>query len=107
MPTEYCFSLWEKYVSFALVHRHLIPEGRYFELRYEALLKSPKSQLRRALEFIEYPFNAEHLQRACQMIDRTRLDNSVYAVPHSEKITELVDSPVMRQLGYTYHVEAR
>ncbi len=104
LDLEYCFRLWEDYVSFALDHRYLIPEDQYFELRYEALLESPVHQLRAVLEFIGYPFEVECLRQACEIVNPARLDNSAYAVPYRDQIPKLVDSLVMKRLGYAYHV---
>ena len=101
---DYCFHLWEKYVSFALEHKHLIPSNQYLEVRYEDLLMRPQEQLRWLVDFLNYSVKDSIVFAACERVDQSRLDNSIYAARYRDEIPTLVSSPIMRQLGYSYSV---
>lgn len=100
----YCFRLWEHYLSFALAHQELIPPQQYMELRYEELLAEPEASLQRITAFAGFPVAAEALAAAARRVDAGRLDNSSYAAGYREQIPAMVDSPLMRRLGYGYSV---
>jgi hypothetical protein len=98
---EYCFRLWEAYVTFVLEHKRLIPENRFLEIHYEDLLRDPTAQMRCLLSFIEHPVQDEELAQACRQINRERLDNSVYTRSYEAHIPKLSHSPLMHLLGYS------
>jgi hypothetical protein len=99
---EYCFQLWEQYVSFVLEHRQLIPAGQYLEIRYEDLLVAPARELRKITSFVDHQVPEQLLKRACKRVDRSRLDNSQYAAPYRTSIPALAGRGLMRRLGYEY-----
>jgi LPS sulfotransferase NodH len=99
---EYCFHLWEKYVSFVFDHKHLIPENHYLEIHYEDLLANPEEILRRIVEYIEFSIPDEVINTVCEQIDRSRLDNTEHAKPYEKVIPSLAAKPMMQQLGYGY-----
>lgn len=101
---DYCFRLWETYVSFALDHKHLIPSDQYLEVRYEDLLTEPQDQLRRLVDFLDYSVKDDVLFAACEQVDQSRLNNSSYAATYRDEIMALASSPLMRQLGYSYSI---
>ena len=104
---DYSFRLWETYLDFVLEHKHLIPAGRYLEMRYEDLLARPEASLVRLVEFAtdgaaEQFLDAERIKAACGRVNRGRLDNSRYAAAYADRIPRLAASPLMQQLGYGY-----
>lgn len=99
---EYCFQLWEKYISFVLDNKSRIPQGQYLEIQYEQLLADPEDNLGKIADFIEFPVQKEVLKSVSQQIDRSRLDNTAYARPYQSVIPTLADKPIMQQLGYSY-----
>jgi len=101
---DYCFRLWEMYVSFALDNEHLIPSDQYLEMRYEDLLAEPQDQLRRLVDFLDYPVRDDVLFAACEQIDQSRLDNLGYAASYRDEIQALAASPLMQHLGYSYSI---
>ena len=102
---EYCFRLWEVYVSFVLENKHLISDDHYLELRYEDLLSEPEKHLRSITEFMAYPVQDEKLNAAIEQVNRSRLDNSVFASNYRQQIPSLASNSLMQQLGYTYSTE--
>lgn len=99
---QYCFQLWESYVSFFLDHRDLISDECYFEMRYEDLLSNPLGWLRKIANFVGIPVPDSEMIRSCSRVDIGRLDNSKNAEEYKKEIPRLVNSPMMRRLGYTY-----
>jgi hypothetical protein len=101
---NYCFHLWETYISFVLEHKHIIPSGQYLEIRYEDLLEDPQHHLKLILEFLDYSVESSVLECACSRVNRNRLDNTTLAVSYYDKISALASSPLMDKLGYRYPV---
>ena len=99
---DYCFRLWEKYVSFVAEQKGIVPAERWLEMRYEDLLSEPEANLRRLLEFAGHPVGADRIRAACTRIDPGRLDNTAYAAAHRDRIPALVASPLMQELGYGF-----
>jgi hypothetical protein len=99
---EYCYQLWEKYVSFVLKHKMIIPPDHFLEVCYEDLLTNPEKTLREIFDFIEYPTQDDLLNAACEQIDQGRLDNRDYAKPYQDRIPSLASRPLMNHLGYFY-----
>jgi len=97
---DYCFRLWEKYILFALKHKNLIPSEQYLEMRYEALLLEPQEQLRRLVNFLDYPVQESLLSTTCEQVNQSHLQHSGYAVNDRNGIQTLASSPLMQQLGY-------
>jgi len=102
---NYCFDLWESYVAFVLDHKLLIPDDHYLEIRYEDLLSEPERQLRLIADFTAFPIQDEQLKNVVRQVDRSRLDNSVFASDYQQQIPALVSNPLMQQLGYSYLME--
>ena len=101
---EYCFKLWETYVTYILEHKSIIAPGKYLEIRYEDLLINPSNCLHRIIRFIDYEVNEERISVICKQVDKQRLDNSRYAIPYRNKIDKLYRRPLMRQLDYSYNI---
>ena len=99
---EYCFHLWESYVTFVLENKHLVSEDNYLEIRYEDLLLQPEMQLRLITEFIGFPVENGELIAAIKQVDRRRLNNSKFAANYEQQIPSLASNSLMQQLGYTY-----
>jgi hypothetical protein len=99
---EYCFHLWEEYVSFVSNHRHLVPETRFLEIRFEDLLRDPPESLRSIADFIGHPVGETVLHSACEQVNQRRLDNSLRARLYQDKIPDLALSPLMQKLNYRY-----
>lgn len=102
---DYCFRLWEQHLAFLEQKKPLIPPGQYLEIRYEDLLASPKPNIRRIAEFMNYPLPEKDLDAACSQINEGRLVNTAYASPYRENIRRLVSSPWMSKFGYSYPVD--
>jgi hypothetical protein len=102
---EYCFQLWQVYVSFVLENKPLISEGNYLEIRFEDLLSEPEQYLRSITEFVEYPVQEEKLNAAIEQVNQSRLDNSVLAAKYRQQIPSLASNTLMQQLGYSYFTE--
>jgi hypothetical protein len=100
----YCFQLWEEHMSFILENRKIISPENYLELRYEDLLASPAKNLRLIMNFIDYPVEEDVLEKACEQINRGRLDNANNAKPYQDIIPSLASHPLMQQLGYSYSI---
>lgn len=98
----YGFRLWETYVCRILEYRDLLPAGRYMEVRYEELLEAPEEQLRRLVVFLEHRASDDELSAACRGVDKSRLDNSRYAMDYQAEIQALRASSLMKRLGYGY-----
>jgi hypothetical protein len=101
---QYCFHLWEKYVSFVLNHKHAFLAHRYLELRYEDLLLEPQVHLQRLVAFLSYPVDDGVLAATCRQVDSSRLDNLHYAADYQDEIPAVVSSSVMQRLGYNYAI---
>ena len=99
---EYCFQLWESYVSFVLENKYLISDDHYLEMRYEDLLSEPEAQLRMISEFISYPVQDGELKAVMKQVNRSRLNNSKFAANYHQQIPSLASNSLMQQLGYTY-----
>ncbi len=99
---DYCFQLWETYVSFVLEHKDVVPPERYFEMRYEDLLKDPHDELQRLLHFAGHSVPEESLVAVCDQINQSRLDNSALAINYRDVIPSLAKSPTMQRLDYGY-----
>ncbi|MFC1922353.1 sulfotransferase [Chloroflexota bacterium] len=99
---EYCFQLWEQYVSFVFEHKALIADDHYLEIRYEDLLQDPESKLRLISEFMAYPVQDASLSKSSMQVNRARIDNSAYARAYRDQIPPLTSTPLMQQLGYSY-----
>lgn len=102
---EYCFRLWEVYVSFVLKNKYLISDGHYMELRFEDLLSEPERNLKSIAEFMSYPVKQGILNAAIEQVNRDRLDNSELATKYQQQIPSLTSNSLMQQLGYTYFTE--
>jgi hypothetical protein len=100
----YCFQLWEDHMSFILENRNIIPPENYLELRYEDLLASPAENLKLIMNFIEYPIDEDVLEKACEQINRGRLNNANYAKLYEDIIPSLASHPLMQQLDYSYSI---
>jgi len=99
---QYCFQLWEKYTSFVLDNKGIIPSGQYLELRFEELLAQPEGKLQDICNFIEFPVRKDRLKAICDQIDQGRLDNQANANLYRGEIPSLASSPLMQHLGYSY-----
>lgn len=99
---EYCFQLWEQYVSFVYEHKSLIAEDHYLEIRYEDLLQDPEGNLRLIAEFMAYPVQDDSLSKSSVQVNRGRIDNSAYASAYRDQIPPLTRTPLMQKLGYSY-----
>lgn len=102
---EYCFQLWQVYVSFVLENKYHISKGNYLEVRFEDLLSEPDKHLRSISEFVEYPVQDEKLHAAIEQVNRNRLNNSKFASKYRQQIPSLASNSLMQQLGYTYITE--
>jgi len=98
----YSFHLWESHVSFVLEHQHLVSPDRFLQIRYEDLLAEPRTLLQQLAHFAGQPVEEDRLLAACQMVDRSRRDNSAYASAYQGEIPALAQAPLMQTLGYTY-----
>lgn len=98
----HCFHPWEKYVTFVVEHRQMIPDDQYLALRYEELPASPQEQLQQVTSFLGYPVKDSLLHGACEQIDKNRLDNTRYADMYQDEISALDSSDLLRQLGYSH-----
>jgi hypothetical protein len=87
-------------VSFVLDHKNRIPADQFFEMRYEDLLAGSHEQLRRLMDFLDYPVKDDVLSLACRQIDSGRLHNSTFAANYQDDIRLLVANPLMQKLGY-------
>lgn len=103
---DYCFRLWEIYVSFATQHLSQMREDSQLNMRYESLLTNPERELRRLLSFLDMPVAPDRLAAACSRVNAGRLDNAAHALPYRDRIPALIDSPVMQRLNYTYAIPA-
>ena len=103
----YSFRLWEHHVSFVLEHQHLVAPDRFLEIRYEELLAEPRTVLQEVARFAGYPVEEDRMVAACQMVDRSRRDNSAYASAYRDEIPALAAAPLMQTLGYTYSLDSR
>ena len=99
---DYCFQLWESYVSFVFDHRDIIADENYLEIRYEDLLSEPETQLRLISDFISFPVQDQELNKVISQIDSSRLQNSKFAANYQLQIPPLTSNPLMQQLGYSY-----
>jgi hypothetical protein len=99
---RYSFRLWEIYVSFVLEHQHLLPSQRLLVVRYEDLLADPRTLLQSIASFASHPVEEGRLLAACQQVDQCRLDNRARASAYRNEIATLIDTPQMRELGYSY-----
>ncbi len=99
---DYCFRLWEEYVSFVFDHVHLVPDGHYLEIRFEDLLRDSVNELRRIADFTGYQVRDDELNLACRQIDRSRLDNSSFAAAYQNQIPAYAASSLLQKLGYRY-----
>jgi len=97
-----CFRLWELYLSFFLEQQVLIPPAQLCEMRYEALLSEPEVQVRRLVDFLEYPVGETQMAAVCTQIKRERLDNRARARAYQNEIAQLAGHPLMQALGYDY-----
>jgi hypothetical protein len=102
---EYCFQLWESYLSFVFNHRDIIPDGNYLEVHYEDLLTDPEEQLQLICDFASFPVRDQDLKTSIPQIDRSRLQNSDFAANYRQQIPPLVSTSLMQQLGYSYNLE--
>jgi len=100
---DYCFQLWEAYVTFVLENKHLISDDHYLEIRYEALLSNPEKQLRLITDFMGYPVQDGDLNAVIKQVDQGRLNNSKFAANYQQQIPTLALNSLMQQLGYTYN----
>jgi hypothetical protein len=101
---QYCFQLWERYTSFVLDNKGIIPPGQYLELRFEELLAKPEEKLREISDFMEFPVRGDTLKTICGQINQNRLDNKANAWLYQDKIPSLASSPLMQRLGYYYEI---
>jgi hypothetical protein len=97
---QYCFRLWEEYLTYFDNKRHLIPESQYLELRYEDLLASPGVQFARLIEFLNYAVAADLFEQVCQQINVHRLDNEKYRSNYRSDIEKMSPSALLRQYHY-------
>ncbi|MFN2283226.1 MAG: sulfotransferase [Anaerolineae bacterium] len=102
-----CFRLWELYLSFFFEQQELIPSAQILELRYEALLSEPEVQLRKLVDFLEYPVDATQITAVCTQIKQERLDNCARARLYQDEIAQLAGHPLMQALGYDYVFSTR
>jgi LPS sulfotransferase NodH len=98
---RFCFSLWEIYQRQLLTYRDSVPGEQYTELRYETLLREPEDSLRTLLSWINVPVKEDQLAAAVTTINTGRLDNRTYAAAYEEVIPELLENPLMIELGYS------
>lgn len=98
----YCFRLWEKYITFTLENKHLIPSDRYLEIQYEKFLEEPQRYLNIICDFINYPLSETVVETAVRQVNRARLDNQALALKYKDLLPSLASSPVMKSLGYEY-----
>lgn len=99
---NYCYDLWEKYVSFAINNKGLIQPGHYLEIQYEDLLSQPMDKIKEITRFIEYPIQDELIENVSRQIDRSRRDNSYYTNLYQKEIRHLEHFELLDQLGYRY-----
>jgi hypothetical protein len=97
---QYCFKLWESYVTYINKRRYLIPECNYLELRYEDLLTAPDIQFANLLGFLEHLIDANLFEQVCQQINVQRLNNKEYRAHYRSEIDKLTGSALMRQYHY-------
>lgn len=97
---NYCYSLWEKYVSFVIKNKDLIPPTNYMEIQYEELLSQPIEKIKNITNFIGYPIQDALIEKACQQIDRSRRDNSYYQRIYHKEIMQLTSYDLLNHLGY-------
>ena len=99
---NYCFKLWEQYVSFVYEHRSLVADDRYLEIRYEDLLQDPEGNLRIISDFMDFSIDDDSISESTKQVNRGRIDNSTYARAYQDQIPPLTSTPLMQQLGYSY-----
>lgn len=102
---DYCFQLWESYISFVFDHKDIIPDGNYLEVRYEDLLSDPEEQLQLICDFVSFPVRDQDIKASITRIDRSRLQNSDFAANYHQQIPSLASTSLMQQLGYSYSLE--
>jgi hypothetical protein len=61
--------VWKTHVRGARAVSYLSKEGRFYEVRYEELLTSPKEVLKGAFEFLGLPFREPEIEHAIQVHD--------------------------------------
>lgn len=97
---NYCYALWEQYVSEALRHYQAYP-GEKMTIRYEDYLEQPIKTLRQVSEFCELPSSDAELDQIGKDLNRGR----AYAFTSSNELTELYqlvsNRPLMEQFGYS------
>ncbi|GAB4408716.1 MAG: hypothetical protein Kow00106_01970 [Anaerolineae bacterium] len=97
---RFCFSLWVHYQQHLLAFRDVVAPDRYFEFRYEILLREPETTLRALAGQIGLSVSDNHLAEVAAMINPGRLDNRTHAQSYREFIPELTAHPLMQALGY-------
>lgn len=97
---RFCFSLWEQYQSHLLTYRDGVPASQYTEMHYETLLREPEKSLRYLMMQIDMQLDETRLAQAVASINTDRLDNRKYAAAYKEIIPELLENPLMQELGY-------
>jgi hypothetical protein len=99
---NYCYHLWEKYVSFVINNKNLIQPDHYREIRYEDLLSLPIEEIKNLTSFIGYPAQDKSIENACLQINRDRRDNSHNKRLYQKEIQQLSSHDLLNKLGYSY-----
>jgi hypothetical protein len=99
---DYCFDLWEVYLSSLFQALSKIEKERVIELRYENLLRNPAEELKKVLAFIDHPISDTTVQEVCSQVNQSRLDNSIAIKYHRKLIEALPPSKWIDHLGYAY-----
>lgn len=97
---EYCFRLWETYLSAIEKGLASVDRSQVYEMRYEGLLGDPVGELVRLFQALGREVPLRTLQRVSGRIDRSRLDNSAAIDSHRELIEQLPESRWIKALGY-------
>jgi hypothetical protein len=98
---EYCFQLWEIYLTAIERGLSTIGQSQIYTMKYEDLLREPAAELEKVLAFIEFGASRANLDRVCEQINRSRLDNSEAIAKYQALIDKLPASQWSDALGYS------
>jgi len=91
LDTSMGLSLWAEYVLNAHKNCASLPQDRYFEIRYETLLREPEAQLRGIAEFIGVNADANQVDKAASRIECSKrsIEPSRPVCPKAQSALEL------------------
>jgi hypothetical protein len=96
-PIDFLSALqyWTEVVTWSRKMGRMLPQDRYLEVRYEALVSNPQECLEQITAFLDLPFEEGMLERY-----RARLDHTLPA--SSRDYHKNLDRPIDRDLAYTW-----